>query len=58
MLYEKYVKDMIKVIETETEKIGASDLKEAFETIESAPAFTGKLWLEDTLDKVYNKKFK
>ena len=58
MLYTKYVQDMIKVIETETEKIGAQDLKEAFETIESAPAFTGKLWLEDTLDKVYTKKFK
>lgn len=58
MLYTKYVQEMAELIETETEKISKKDLKEAYETIESSPAFTGKFWLEDTLDKVYNKKFK
>ena len=58
MLYSKYVKDMVKMIETETEKLSPQEIKEAYETIEDAPAFTGKMWLEDVLDKVYTTKFK
>ena len=58
MLYSKYVKDMTDLIEKQTEKLSPKDIKEAYETIESAPAFTGKIWLEDTLDKVYTTKFK
>jgi hypothetical protein len=57
MIYSKYVKDMVKLIETETERLGHTEVKEAYETIEDAPAFTGKVWIEDILDKVYTEKF-
>lgn len=56
MVYEKYVKECVKLLEQHTESLHLTDLTEAWDTIEDAPAFTGKVWVEDVLDVVYNKK--
>ena len=58
MVHEKYVKDCMKLIEQHTESLHTVELTEAWNTIEDAPAFTGKVWIEDVLDGVYNKKVK
>ena len=58
MIYEKFVKEVEKLIEQHADKLSLMELTEAWGTIEDAPAFTGKVWIEDILDKVYNKKIK
>ena len=45
MIYEKFVKEVEKLIEQHAEKLSLSELTEAWGTIEDAPAFTGKVWI-------------
>jgi len=54
--FEKYVDGCVKVLEKHTESLGISTVQELWKDIENAPAFTGKLWLEDILDKQYKEK--
>ena len=54
--FEKYVDWCVKVLEKHTESLGISTVQELWKDIENAPAFTGKLWLEDILDKQYKEK--
>ena len=53
MVYEQYVNDVISIVEQHTKDMSAKDLKEAHSTIEDAPAFTGKVWIEDILYQIY-----
>ena len=55
--FEKYVDDCVGVIEKHTESLGATTIQELWKEIENAPEFTGKLWIEDILDKKYKEKF-
>ena len=55
-VFEKYVDDCVKVLEKHTESLGVPAIQELWKDIENAPAFTGKLWLEDILDKKYKEK--
>lgn len=54
--FEKYVDECVKVLEKHTESLGVTAIQEVWKEIENAPAFTGKLWLEDILDKTYKEK--
>ena len=54
--FEKYVDECVKVLEKHTESLGVNAIQEVWQDIENAPAFTGKLWLEDILDKTYKEK--
>ena len=54
--FEKYVDECVKVLEKHTESLGVTAVQEVLKDIENAPAFTGKLWLEDILDKTYKEK--
>lgn len=54
--FEKYVDECVKVLEKHTESLGVTAVQEVWKDIENAPAFTGKLWLEDILDKTYKEK--
>jgi ketosteroid isomerase-like protein len=55
-VFEKYVDECVKVLEKHTESLGVNAIQEVWQDIENAPAFTGKLWLEDILDKTYKEK--
>ena len=54
--FEKYVDECVKVLEKHTESLRVNAIQEVWQDIENAPAFTGKLWLEDILDKTYKEK--
>ena len=55
-VFEKYVDECVKVLEKHTESLGVNAIQEVWQDIGNAPAFTGKLWLEDILDKTYKEK--
>ena len=55
-VFEKYVDECVKVLEKHTESLGVNAIQEVWQDIENEPAFTGKLWLEDILDKTYKEK--
>jgi hypothetical protein len=56
MTYKQYVANCMEVLENHTENLSSVELTGAWKTIEDAPAFTGKIWIEDTLDRIYRKK--
>ena len=54
--FEKYTEDCVRLLEKHTESLGVTAIQELWKYIEIAPAFTGKLWLEDILDKQFKEK--
>ena len=58
MKFEQYVEQCIDVIKKHTDKLGVLEMEEAWKSIENAPAFCGRVWIEDILDQAYNNKMK
>ncbi len=54
--FEKYVDDCMTVIKTYTDSLDERTLSQVWKSIENSSAGSGKIWLEDVLDKTYRER--
>ena len=54
--FEKYVEDCMSVIKVYTDSLDERTLSQIWKSIENSPAKSGKIWLEDVLDKTYRER--